>query len=272
MTVTKESLEAGLKYTEEAPKLWRNGPCAGVIFNKDGKEVKSAKSGDICHYWVRPGHARGNAELIASATSEKRRSHGDADVEFMKYILNDNPIGQFIVNKDDLSSITNGAILIDAKDAGYERTLWLCKVFRYCVEEPYRVKTWNSLVNLGVEPLMALIVASVYSSSMLPEAYTSHATVFANPKSQDDLAEAYKKRHEPRDSGEYDAELCKNEYNVFYGNKKGWSDGVGNFFKAMKVRQEKIPDGWGGFTYKTVGQTFEDFAKYLIDLTAQVKG
>lgn len=279
MTVTKEALEAGMKYTEEAPKIWTHGVCAGVIFNKEGKETRHPKSGDICHYWVRPEEGGGygrradpnTTELICSATSEKRRANGSIDEEFMKYILHGNPLGQFVINRDDLSSIKHGAILIDAKDAGYERTLWLCKVFRYMVEETDRPRLWYNLVNRGVEPLMALIAASVYRESLIPSTYTTHCSVFDNPKKEDDLVEAYKKEHKPRDSGIYDAELCRNEYNVFYGNKIGWSVVSGNLFKAMDVRQEKVPDGWGGFTYKKIGGTIDDLAKFLIDLTAKVR-
>jgi hypothetical protein len=42
-------------------------------------------------------------------------------------------------------------------------------------------------------------------------------------------------------------------------------------FKFGDERIERIPDGWGGFTEKKVGNTLDDLAKYLISVTPTIE-
>jgi len=276
--ITQAALDSAHKYLETASEDWKHGVCAGVIFNSSGDIVVDRRSGEICHFFVDPDRLYmegGNCDkwaIIATAMGAKHRRKVDEEgsLAFLQWLVQENPVGAaFVLNKDDLSSVFEGGLLIDAQAAGLDRTFHLCRGSRYVTEEPGKGRAWYKLVNEGVHPLVAMMAATGYGGYGGGDDWTgsfcSHASVFWNPASIEELAEALRYKAEP--STVPYSKYSRTSQKVFI---KKASVG-GTLFKGEygTIKETKVPDGWGGYTVKKEKiDGVKGFAKHLIELTA----
>lgn len=285
-TTCRKAIDLALNNLKTDPKKWEVGICAGYLYGTEGEIIANASSGDICHaFYHRGKQSRTDVEVATSTLSERKRKVGEEEHhrEFMKYLAQENPVGrQFIINKDDLSSIYEGGIVIDARRAGHNRTLWLGKAFRYCNEEPYRVEHWIKLVEKGVHPLVAMISASIYTQngSFTDAGLFTHAQVFANPESIEALSEALfvKKFNDLKNYSEIGRKPKEDTSTVFWARQwKGDGYGFrpenkrGIIENCLKERREKVSDGWGGYIEKKTPGDFNCLVEHLQKLTSEAE-
>jgi hypothetical protein len=189
-------------------KTWETGVTRGQSFRLNG-EYFAGRNYDACHAWVPSTYSelcdingyswdRGfwslpygkNAQnfLVASCHS-KQRSKGICSAKAHEEIIlwlasDDNPMSEYIVNRDDKESLLNGGIIIlcGPDGANMSETMWMCKVLRYAVESGQSLDVWLKLKNGGVDAMLALFVStfirSVKGATFKYTGSMSHVSVF----------------------------------------------------------------------------------------------
>lgn len=282
MGISKDhpAVKTAYKFLKVAPRLWETGISAGMLWNGDGGIINDSSSGYICHAFFNRGYE--DVEVAFSTlTARYRNASYEKEYQiFMEYLAKENPVGrQFIINNDDLSSIFEGGIIINAREAGYNRTLWLGKAFRWCNEEPYRVHNWFRLIEKGVHPLVAMIAASfLREDGNLQAGRTfTHAQVFANPESIEALAEAlsvtsFKPMRNYREKvveREDTSTVFWKRTVVLTGRPENKEGIIKDCIGSQKT--ERIPDGWGGYIERKINASdkWDNLASHLKDLTTK---
>lgn len=199
----------------EESATWKEKVTRGYTLSLDGKEI-AGRGYSACHAWVHHTYAERCFEnsgarygSYAQAYKEKYenfltltchskvRSKGICSVEAHEAIIlwmasDECPFHQFVLNRDDEESLLNGGLIIlcGPDGATLAQTMWMCKVLRYGVEASNALDTWLVLKKGGVNPLLALYVASQIRTLKGAEfgytGFETHSTVFSdygfNPK------------------------------------------------------------------------------------------
>jgi len=281
MLATEAALEKAREYVKTAPKDWRSSICAYVVFDAKGNRIVDQSRGDICHAGLNALGYRGKqlnlseASVIVTAQCVASRSGNQekADQAFIKYIVQDSPLSKFIINGDDLSSCYEGGIIIDAA-AGHNRTLFIAKALRWVTEERHRSNNWYKLVSKGAPPFEAMIAASVIGTTGAIQTASgfTHAQVFGNLQKIEDLVEALKNPLEP--FKKYSDDPCADTSKVFWGPQVSLPNygrpiaSASGLIKGGSSRKQKVPDGWGGYIEKEVGDKWDDVVRQLTELHA----
>jgi hypothetical protein len=166
----------------EMSSTWRGGGVTmGRAWDLKGEEL-AGQDFTACHAWLthtytsecfspgydwnRPYDKKARDFLCLTAHS-KVRSKGVCKMKAHEALIlwlasPESPVSQFILNSDDKDSLTNGGaiILCGPSGATLSQAMWICKVLRYAVEGSQSIDTWHELHKAGVNPLLALVVAT----------------------------------------------------------------------------------------------------------------
>jgi hypothetical protein len=253
-----ESVKAQLV---EMSEKWDHGVTMGLAIAMDGEEL-NGRDYTACHAWLPHSYTnqcfvsgygwdrayKDTAKNFLCLTAHsKLRSKGICKVSSHEAIIlwlasDESPVSQFILNRDDRDSLLNGgAIILCGPDgATLSQAMWICKVLRYAVEGSQSLDTWHELYKAGVNPLLALVVATfVRKVTGATFGYTgpeNHVSVFrveyGTPNFPYDPAEIMKGVFNP-------IATCTAE--VFAAPSKGCHLPLEDFCRPIQVS-----DGWGG--------------------------
>lgn len=265
--ISQECWEAATQRAND-PNTWTHGISAGSYFDSKGKPF-GRSAGYICHAFMtgRDAPEDGKPFVFVNDTNLSKNSSSEKLVrKYFKYLCQESPVRNFVLNNDNFEQLINGGAIIDCLAAGSDATLWLCKAMRYPVEEPYRVKHWNTLVTLGVHPMLALCVASCVNADFCDTGGATHASVFYPPKTKDHLNNLFVD-HLPDSTGWNNAGFVTSR--VFMPKSTGVGHGWYNHLLPIPDQggiKEKVPDGWGGYTLKPKMVSLEEVAEKLLEL------
>lgn len=232
------------------PKAWINPaperPCAySTVDRVTGSwERKGHHKGSACHSGL---WGVGFSEIVVNGHKDTVQGQFP---EFIKWVANEAPFSNAVLNKDNDKEIVNQGAVIDTSLVGKGGVLWLCKAFRYAFEEPDCVRHWYSLRDGGLEDgLQAFIGASIVNKEGLPRPVRTHCSLFSY-----DTPENIKSF--------YDKVLTwKNEDSreVSMINLKYAADNWG----SLAFKEVSVSDGWGGFTVKKVPSDPKEYIEKL---------
>jgi hypothetical protein len=241
-------------------------------------EVTHGVNYNQCHAWLTSAFHSYNAKkdknfLILSCHS-KLRSKGICSEEAHEAIIlwlasDECPFSQYILNRDDKDSLLNGGIILLCGPDGITNSnhaMWLCKVLRYGVEGSKALDVWHTLYKGGVNPLLALFVATyirtVQGATFGWTGAEGHSAVFSGG-----YWGAYKR-------GAHAVDLLEGVINPKAQNT------TEVFSKPGRVNNDRVPDkeqeivkgfckpikksdGWGG-TVEGKGADAEDFVARVL--------
>lgn len=178
--------------------------CKGKTVYADGKDAGKdvARNHTACHSWI--GYAYNTAcgigsdwgkaykkdarnFLVLSCHSKVRSKNvcsAEASDFLVRWMANDSPFSQFILNRDDTDSLTEGGVVLLCGPDGLNisQAYWVCKVLRFTTEGAKAAETFMTLVQGGVDPMLAVLVAShIRTIKGATFGYTGlhgHSTVF----------------------------------------------------------------------------------------------
>lgn len=187
LNVSAEVLDTLKAYTLKESKNWANGVCAGKCVNLDGR--MHTEGHQYCHSWVSTAFYRQKNEFLTISIHSKTRVKGLVSNEAMDFLIRwmarESPFADWVVNKDDDEWLTEGGIvLLCGGNTGLtaNQALWVCKVLRFSTEGEKAAETFMTLVKGGVDPMLAVLVAShVRSLKGATFGYTGqngHSSVF----------------------------------------------------------------------------------------------
>lgn len=204
--VSPDLLKAWKDELIQMSKTWTQEVTKGKTYYLDGKKV--AASHGACHSWVGAAYrAAGGKYAVYDRVEEnakknfvvlschsKVRSKNVCSVEaheaIIKWLASDSPFSEYILNRDDEDSLLNGGVILLCGPDGLLQwqAYWVCKVLRYGVEGAKALDVWHALVKGGVNPLLAIYVAShIRSVKGAHFGYTGiegHSTVFSGYEMQ----------------------------------------------------------------------------------------
>lgn len=261
VSVDSVVLDKAKKRLKKLTDEWNSGVCHGVCWDMSGDEY-ALPYHNACHSWV--GYAyekiRGSdsiyhntwyteypekTEPFLALSCHKRFSTAKVSQEAVDAIIlwmaRESPFSEFILNKDDEKSLLEGGVILLCGPGGLTRaqSMWVCKVLRYANEGGQSLDVWLTLCKAGVNPLLALFVAS-HSRAIIGATFghtgvDGHSSVFVTGTydiSAEELLEG-KVYHS-----------AENTYEVFKNSE------VRGFKASGKVREFFKPiqkdDGWGG--------------------------
>lgn len=163
----------------KASEKWNAGVCLGQVRYPDGKQVCGTHS--ACHSWVtsgyttacydgryghRPHYAKDAKPFLIATNVSKVRSKSvcsEESLEFLvRWVAKESPFSEFVLNKDDDEWLTTGGVVLYCGPGGLEeaQAMWMCKLLRFPTEGAKAAETFMTLVKGGVDPMLAVLVAS----------------------------------------------------------------------------------------------------------------
>jgi hypothetical protein len=267
--ISEKCWDAAMKRASD-PNTWKTDISAGSYFDSEGNAFGSS-SGYICHaFMLYRGASNDEPFVFVNDTKLSKNQSEEALVrKYYKYICQESPFRNFVLNNDNIDQLVNGGAIIDCRAAGSNETLWICKAMRYPVEEPYRVKYWDELTTFGVHPMLALCVASCVTPKFTDSGGQTHASVFCPPTTKEELKALFVD-HLPDAKNWYtrsDTDFCTTRVFVSTSNLmwNRWEQHILPLPKHGGI-QKKVPDGWGGYTMITQEASVKDVAEELIKL------
>jgi len=234
--ISKEAWDQIQKTVNSYPKEWKHGVCAFQIINRESGKIENRRNspiGDVCHAglvytvvndWTAP--------IVVNAHKDtwQRKNR-----EFLLWVAQEAPFNHGVLNRTNEDELLNHAAVLDLGLIGKGGALWHCKAMRHFTEDEYKLKTWTSLREKGLDGLQAFIGADILNVEGFPYTSCTHVGLFGycDPT---DLRKFYDEiRNEKRIDG---SNAAKSKY--YDQNKKpNWG--------SLTCKLEKKPDGWGGF-------------------------
>lgn len=287
--------EAG-EYLRKEAKGWKHGVCSGkCIYLDDPKKgglVYEALH-TACHSWVTYSYGiacfgvRGfygpwgqryvaNARNFLTLTCHSRKRSKsicspEASDFLIRWMARESPFSRFILNRDDDETLCEGgAILLCGPDGlTLPQAMWVCKVLRFTTEGSKAADTFMTLVKGGVDPMLAVLVAShVRSVKGAVFGYTGpegHSTVFQYGD-QTDVASLVSRKLNP---------VADSTSTVFSSTKKVKAEDhtpLTNPVAKIKsfCKPYSKPDGWGGYLTGE-GAEGPDLVKHVLEWEREIK-
>lgn len=288
-TVSPKVLKDCKKKLLDQTKGWTDGVCRGVtMYADDGMQVCGTHT--YCHSWVTHAYSiacfsgkpmyvgwqslkynKDSRNFLVGTSCSKTRSKTVCSPEACDFLIlwmaRESPFSQFVLNRDDEDSLLNaGLILLCGPDGlNVAEAMWVCKVLRFSIEGAKASETFMTLVQGGVDPMLAVYVAShIRSLKGAVFGYTGvegHSTV-ANDA--DLLGMLERNRVENADST---STLFKAVTKVPKGSE-AISDPVGKIKGFCKPFIKE--DGWGG-KIKGEGIEGKELVKRVLEWQAEFK-
>lgn len=183
--VSDKVLDDAKKWLVEKSKTWTTGVCLGQCVDMSGKYL-AGKDYGACHAWLRTpfsalkktrdktnydwatadDYAENAKPFLTMTCHSKKRSKnicsGEACDFLVLWMAKESPFSQFILNRDDDKSLTEGGVVILCGPGGvtHAQCMWICKVLRFITEGAKAADVFMTLVKGGVDPMLAVLVAS----------------------------------------------------------------------------------------------------------------
>lgn len=282
MPVTEKALAAVRAFLPSVKDIKR--PDGGyyaqwVEWDKEGEILRNNSVGSGCHgsFGSPTCHVALFLQQQSSSTRPWESKLIEANRAFVSWMCRESPWSVFVLNKDDLDELCNCGAIFDCDASGPKIAYVFAKTMRYTNEDTWRVPIWYELVSqFGVNPMMALIACSCLTPSWGQQAMSTHNSTLTNPNTIEELravltakfptvSRPFKRidgEGNPHDSFDLFYPCPKASGSMFYAKP-------GTLIQAPKKKQEKVSDGWGGYAYKLVAESHEDFANHLKQLTKE---
>jgi hypothetical protein len=233
---------------DKYPTGWISGFAGYTIFDKTSPKPFRTENNGGCHYYV--GYST-PGQIVVNA--HKPNLHG-ANKEFTLAVARDMPFSHGVLNRSNEDEILKHASVIDVDLVGPGGALWLCKAFRYNVEDTFRIPTWNKLMAEGLKPFQAFIGASILDFMGNAQYGTTHNSLFGYGP-PDELRKSY----DEFQRGYFaHSQVSRSHYWSYSTPRPHWGDS-----KSVKVKQS---DGWGGFIESTKPGSMKEFAAKLKEI------
>lgn len=279
-------------------KAWTAGVCKGKTVYIDGKEEGKdiAMGHTACHSWVTSSFGKvclqskneeyywndWNTPYSANARNfltlnchSKVRSKTVCSPEATDFLVlwmaKESPFSQFVLNRDDDRSLTEGGVILLCGPDGLtlSQAVWVCKVLRFITEGAKAADTFMTLVKGGVDPMLAVLVAShVRSIKGAVFGYTGvegHSTVFSAyyyQKNAEPLLGLLTRTLNPKASNT--TEVFQNPEGIKVPRLEKATDKIKSFCKPFKKS-----DGWGGYV-QGVGADASDLVTRVLQWQAEL--
>jgi hypothetical protein len=248
----------------EGAEAYHDDLCAGALFGPDGKVVVKSL-GHVCHSWLRHGVGKKQMEECVFVGAMPSRCFVKKDEEanraFLAWMKDKSPFRNFILN-DDVNDMYEGAYLIDGI-CGPDNMMYLVKAFRMTIEDVHRIPFWYEMVKRGVHPMLAFLTANVVDENN-GRGGSTHNTVMYEPKDKKELRKIFVD-HVPSDKGDWTSTAVFNMVQADWGAR----DSVLPLDRGG-VKTEKVPDGWGGYTTRSIKVSVDTIAEDLVKLQKEV--
>lgn len=184
LKLSDEALKECKDWLVKASDNWdphAGGVCKGRTVHLDGVTQVSAVH-SACHSWVNgaftvackkarydwnSAYGKDAKNFLVLNCHSKKRSKNVCSAEshefLVKWIASDDcPLSKYIVNRDDPDSLVNGGVIIlcGPDGANVSEAMWICKVLRFCTEGAKAAECFMTLVQGGVDGMLAVLVAS----------------------------------------------------------------------------------------------------------------
>jgi hypothetical protein len=248
LEITESVLQKAKNDLLDLNKKWRTGLCYGSTIYTDGTDF-GARAHGACHSWASNGFSNyGNPKnkdflvLNCHPNARVRTCDKESADALALWLARESPYSQYVLNRDDEESLLNGGMILycswEGKDGLNDpQMLWLCKILRYAVEGSRSVDAWKALYDGGVDPLLAVLIATHHSyfdgASFGYGSVTTHVAVFNRQYDYEDNVENILNR-KTTDS--------KHTYQLFGSTNK---EKVGSKIETFSTPVMK-DDGWGG--------------------------
>ena len=207
------------------PECW-TGVAGFVIVGKDTAAVEDDHSNyGACHASL--NYTRKPVICVNGHKADWYNTNPD----FMKWVAFEAPFNHGVLNKGDEKTLFNHASVIDTELVGKGGALWQCKAMRHFIEDTWKIDTWTTLRNHGLDGLQAFIGADILDSTGSPGQRT-HVGLFGYT-TPDKLRKIY------------DDLRAKERIDTSNAAAMGQA-GIG-CWGSMKGKKVKKSDGWGGF-------------------------
>jgi len=168
--VLKKLKEDLKKKTEQ----WSVGICAGLIRDIEGHDTHN-HTHTACHSWLTgafynyaPRPEKGLPFFALNCYKfERSGCSKSAHKAAILWLAQESCFSRYIVNRDDVDSLTNdGAIILCGPGgASQNEALWICKFMRHATEGQQSLNTWEVLYKGGVNPYFAVWLCSYLATS-----------------------------------------------------------------------------------------------------------
>lgn len=296
MIVSEKLLSKSKDWLLETTKAWQTGVCKGKCVELDEAlfDEPLYPPHTACHSWVTYSFkkAMGKAQLYGGWNDKfdknsrnfltlscyGRSRHANISQEasdaLVLWMARESPFSQYVLNRDDEKSLTEGGVVLLCGPDGLTLTeaMWVCKVLRFPTEGGKAAETFLALLQGGVDGMLAVYIAShIRSVKGATFGYTGlegHSTVFStniyNGLERIDLVALYKRKTN---------RFAENTAVLFHspatyklsGKLKNPAAVVKGFCKPFKK-----PDGWGGFITGE-GADAEALVKHALEWQGQIE-
>lgn len=263
--ISKEVLQKAKDAFKELTPKWKSGLCYGDRMGMDGTLYGAGHT--ACHSWA-SWYSNDPPLLVLNCHPRKRIKCEQESVDaYVLWLSRESPFAKYVLNSDDTESLLQGGMIIACGGkvgATKGEMLWMCKTVRYAIEGSQALDTWKTLVDAGVDPMLAICVASYVSSfvggKFTPKPVTSHGNVFNDWGGQQFSVVNLLNREYSRATKATSAMFSDPVANTF--------DGVSKFSGFCKPI--KKDDGWGKMV-ETSAANKEIFAAEVLKWEEEVR-
>lgn len=267
---------------------WQTGVCRGKCVYLDGKHLQEGHQ--YCHSWVTSGYTAATGvggweawdkeysktaqPFLTLSCHSKVRSRTVCSPEACDFLVlwmaRESPFKEFILNRDDEKSLTEGGVILLCGPGGLPlaQAMWVCKVLRFITEGGKAADTFMTLVKGGVDGMLAVLVAShVRTIKGTTFGYTGpygHMSVVSPGYEGGKVSVAgfLSRNLHPRP---------KNTLSVFSAPKGVTKDVTAPEAKIKGFcKPFKKPDGWGGFITGE-GADAESLVNHVLEWEKELK-
>lgn len=274
--VSAEIIDQCKKWLKKESDLWTTAVCRGTTTRLD-KWQEMAQPHTACHSWLtyafghvyRERHGGGywggtldynnyieGAEPFLAMTchSKVRAKYAACTPEacdfLVRWMANESPFSEFILNRDDDKSLTEGGVILLCGPGGLnlQQAMWVFKVLRFVTEGANAPDTFMKLVQGGVDGMLAVYVAShIRSLKGATFGYTGpygHMSVVGSGGyNEADVIGMFQRNLNPTPNNTASVFIMdKDKIPPRFNVPKTYEPIVRDFCKPFQK-----PDGWGGF-------------------------
>lgn len=289
--VSEEMLNKAKARLKTLSDAWVAGVCQGDTLDlTTGNAVIASHT--ACHAWVTQAYGKkcwnsdgayyydpwnkkysANAEdfLVLSCHTKVRSKNvcsGEATDFLVRWMANESPFKEFILNRDDDASLTEGGVVLLCGPNGLtlSQCMWVCKVLRLITEGAQGADAFMTLVKGGVDGMLAVYISQyVRTLKGAVFGYTGlygHMTVLSHETSVVGMMQRNLNPKATCTSNVFTA-ITKSIPATFDADKQPRTK-IEGFCKPFKK-----PDGWGGFT-TGVGADEAAFIAHALEWQAQL--
>lgn len=275
-TMTMAELPESVKADLAQANHGFSGISGGRIYDADtGEIVGDGWQYDACHAWLSYKNVEQTQNaIVLNCLPGEKRFRKDSNKKLYRRLLTwigqESPFSYGFINNNEDSWFDG--MLMDARVIGGEACYCTCKMFRPFVEHTAITEYWAELVDAGVKPFLAWVIANSWGKNG-DNLSGNHSTYLYSPYTLEDLEEIVKRGLEVKQQANWNTDDTKKEL-VEQAKKNGrmaqginlssWlfspsiisganRDNINKFPRPSLLpigrgKKVKKPDGWGGFT------------------------